>query len=213
MNSGPTAKQQRRSERLKHERDTFAALAFCWADIVFELDADDQVRFAAGAVEPLTGWTSEDLVGQALFRLFPESARKRLADHLADIRQGRRVADQALVLSGANDRLVPVSLAGYSLTQGAGPLYLGLRTRAAGARDSGRGQASEPPAPLFFDGIHHVMLANDVLRVEVLRAGGNTPNRAGTLAFPASQADAIVKTLMNAVREIQRRVQTKEKAS
>ena len=40
---------------LRHDRDRFVALAFSSADLLFELDRDGRVVFAAGAVGALIG--------------------------------------------------------------------------------------------------------------------------------------------------------------
>jgi len=203
MSAHPPLEQEKQPESGRHERDTFVALAFCWADIVFELDADFQVRFAAGAVQSLTGWSTENLMGQPFSRLFPESDRPRLSGRLQEIREGRRVEDSELVLLGANGRHLPVALAGHSLTPEVGPFYLGLRARGQAGAHPGQRRSSETPDPLFFDGIQHVMLANGVLRVELLQANaGKTTKRAGTLVFPAAQAEPIVQTLVDSLRQI-----------
>ena len=52
---------------MRGERDRFVALAFCWADLLLELDSSETVVFAAGATQPLLGLPVEDIVdGKAM---------------------------------------------------------------------------------------------------------------------------------------------------
>ncbi len=60
---------------MRGERDRFVALAFCWADILMELDSHETVVFAAGATQPVLGRPAEDLVGLSLPDLILERDR------------------------------------------------------------------------------------------------------------------------------------------
>ena len=48
---------------LQAERDHYVAFAFCWADALVELGADQTIAFAAGAFGPLVGCAPEELIG------------------------------------------------------------------------------------------------------------------------------------------------------
>ncbi len=52
--------------RLKSERDRFVALAFCWGDLLLELDVGGTIVFAGGVTQPFLGRPPEDLVGSRL---------------------------------------------------------------------------------------------------------------------------------------------------
>ena len=45
-------------------RDRFVAFAFCWADILVELDTSRQVLFAVGAIKALLGLGPEGVIGK-----------------------------------------------------------------------------------------------------------------------------------------------------
>ena len=47
-------------------RERFVAFAFCWADILIELDNSHKVLFAGGATKPLLGFDANALVGKKL---------------------------------------------------------------------------------------------------------------------------------------------------
>ena len=44
-------------------RDRFVAFAFCWADILIELDPQQRISFAVGATKALLGLGPEGLSG------------------------------------------------------------------------------------------------------------------------------------------------------
>ena len=76
--------------RLKTERDRFVALAFCWADIVLELDADYRIQYAGGATQALLGRQPADLTGKTLLEVVAPQDRL-LAEQLLKLadRMGR----------------------------------------------------------------------------------------------------------------------------
>jgi len=45
-------------------RDKFVAFAFCWADVLIELDPSRRILFAAGATRAMFGLKAEQLIGQ-----------------------------------------------------------------------------------------------------------------------------------------------------
>ena len=56
-------------ESLRRERDRFVALAFCAADILIEINAEQKITFAAGATQSLVGTEPEVLVGTDIMDL------------------------------------------------------------------------------------------------------------------------------------------------
>lgn len=95
---------------VKTDRDRFVALAFCWADMVLETDADKTIVFAAGPTEKIFGRTPGKLVGaplsqlvdaddwDGLCRLFDDADESRIEGHRIRMRQGN--ADMLMLLSG-----------------------------------------------------------------------------------------------------------------
>jgi PAS domain S-box-containing protein len=122
---GPSALS--RCDRVTAERDRFVALAFCWADILIELNAATNVVFAAGAVEAVTGQTIASLAGRPISSLVaPQDAL--LVEQLLKIARKRgRVEHIALRLVGRNGPTRPLSVAGYRLEDADGHYFLALR--------------------------------------------------------------------------------------
>jgi hypothetical protein len=62
-------------------REKFVAFAFCWADILIELDQSRNIVFAAGATQPVLGKTAEQLIGTS-FRDYVAPKDKLLVEQL-----------------------------------------------------------------------------------------------------------------------------------
>src|SRR5688500_11494210 len=67
--------------RLSSVRDKFVAFAFCWADVLIEVDQSRRILFAAGATKVLLGAKPEELIGQNFTSLVDPKDRV-LADQL-----------------------------------------------------------------------------------------------------------------------------------
>jgi hypothetical protein len=63
MNDNPANGQ---ASRLRNNRDRFVAMAFCWADVLIELDENEKVVFCVGPTGPLVGKSSDKLIGGSL---------------------------------------------------------------------------------------------------------------------------------------------------
>ncbi len=120
---------------LRMQRDRFVALAFCWAELLLELDADAAVVFAAGAAEPLIGRRPEELVGSPIETLVAAEDRPRLADLLALAARHGRVEDVPVRLAGAMGPTAPLMVAGYRLEDREGHCFLALRRSRLGRRE------------------------------------------------------------------------------
>ena len=55
-------------DTLKKERDRFVALAFCAADMLFEVDESQTITYAAGATKALTNCEPHDAIGRKFRR-------------------------------------------------------------------------------------------------------------------------------------------------
>ncbi|MGE5545868.1 MAG: EAL domain-containing protein [Solirubrobacterales bacterium] len=95
------------------DRDRFVALAFCRADLLFELDEDLDVVFAAGATPLLLGLAPDAIKGRAFLELIAEDDRALAGEMLAAARSAGRIDDVVVRLDGANNRRPNVALAGY----------------------------------------------------------------------------------------------------
>jgi hypothetical protein len=59
----------------------------------------------------------------------------------------------------------------------------------------------------LIDGVKHVSLHNGILRIDCVCAGPNSEERpAGTLLIPANQVSSVMTALVNAVKELDKRL-------
>lgn len=112
---------------LKIERDRFVALAFAWADVLLELDADGRIVYAAGAVDQVAGRPNKSIIGMPLAELVPPVLHQHLRDQLAQAKRRERINDAGLALLGAAGEPVPVAFAGYHLAELNGHYFCSLR--------------------------------------------------------------------------------------
>ena len=102
-------------ESLRRDRDRFVALAFCAADMLLEVDAANEIIFAAGASYSLIGQQPEDLVGQAFLDLVVPEDVPLISELLKGMTPGSRLDPIPLKLKGAKGPIVELSLMGYHL--------------------------------------------------------------------------------------------------
>ncbi|MFO1153961.1 MAG: EAL domain-containing protein [Rhodospirillales bacterium] len=125
---------------LREERDRFVALAFSWADVLLELDADGRIVYAAGALEVLAGRSARSLIGMPASQLVPRSLQGHLRELLAAAKRRERINDVALTLMGASGQPVPIALSGYHLAELNGHYFLSLRSNGQERKSSGFGR-------------------------------------------------------------------------
>ena len=77
---------------IRSERDRFVAFAFAAADLLFEVDGDGRIRYAAGALKSLTGSDAAELIGRAFVDLLDESDRPLAKVLLASLKDGGRLS-------------------------------------------------------------------------------------------------------------------------
>ncbi len=124
---------------MRGERNRFVALAFCWADLLLELDSNETVVFAAGAAQPLLGRPAEDLVGLALPELIVERDRSLVQALLGIARKHGRIENIGVRLQGARGTTPLLTFAGYRLEDLEGHYFLAFRMGAPG-REEGTGR-------------------------------------------------------------------------
>jgi EAL domain-containing protein (putative c-di-GMP-specific phosphodiesterase class I) len=113
------------------ERDRFVALAFCRADLLFELDDEHDVVFAAGATSVLLGESGETLRGRPFLELIAESDRALAADMLEAARAQGRIDDVVVRLNGTGLRRSNVAMAGYRVPDFDNHFFLALKMEPA----------------------------------------------------------------------------------
>lgn len=108
----------------KSDRNRFVKLAFCWADLLFELDDAHTVVFAAGVTEPLFAVPPEGLIGKSFLDLVPPSERAAVGALLGAIGLDDRIDEERINLG----RNVPAVAAGYRAREFDNHFFLALRT-------------------------------------------------------------------------------------
>ncbi|WP_417844788.1 EAL domain-containing protein [Thalassospira sp.] len=117
------------------DRDLLAAMAFCWADMLLEVDENGYVLFAAGAIESLLGCTPERLVGEALEQLIVAAERPLLRAYLHSSTGIKRLEELDLDLQvpathTTPSSVLPISISGYLISDPVGRYFLAIRHRA-----------------------------------------------------------------------------------
>lgn len=113
------------------DRDRFVALAFCRADLLFELDEDHDVVFAAGATSVLLGQPPEALKGRNFLELVADTDRGLAGEMLEAARAQGRIDDVVVRLNGAGLRRPNVAMAGYRVPDFDGHFFLALKMEPA----------------------------------------------------------------------------------
>ena len=114
-------------EVLRRERDRFVALAFCNADVLFELDQDGRIVFAAGATTVITGLSPDKLRGKRLAELAAVEHRKTLETLLTNIQSGDRLDNVAVRFAGPQGPTPVLNLSGYHIKDLSEHSFLSLR--------------------------------------------------------------------------------------
>ncbi|MBL4691662.1 MAG: diguanylate cyclase, partial [Rhodospirillales bacterium] len=144
MNEAPVPHQP---SRLRSDRDRFVAMAFCWADILIELDESEKVTFAVGPTAPLVGKSSDKLIGATLDSFIDPADLSLIKGLLAIPRKSGRIEDATVRLMGGPGGSKPQLFVGYQLEDLGGHYFLAFRgspsagknRRKEGARDSETG--------------------------------------------------------------------------
>lgn len=158
---------------LRTERDRFVALAFCWGDLLFELDGDGRIVYATGAIEPLVGLPAEELVGQSLENVVVAGERALLRTLLAGTSGRKRIETPSLQLNGANGPTPPLSVAGYQLQDLNGHYFLAMRVSPPAAKSGGFGRRTRDDATGLYDAPAFI----DMVTSQLADDGRNTGER------------------------------------
>src|SRR5688500_9117724 len=111
-------------------RDRFVAFAFCWADILVELDPNQRISFAAGATKALLGLGPEGLIGKP-FMEFVSAKDRVLVDQLLKMTSKKgRIDNVRVKLQGAKGLTAPLAFAGYIMPDLKDHFFLAFRTQA-----------------------------------------------------------------------------------
>ncbi len=115
------------------DRDRFVALAFCRADLLFELDDEYRVVFAAGATLLLMDAEPAALKGRPFTDLIADTDRGLAVDIMNAARAQGRIEDVIIRLDGPYPTVV--AMAGYRVPDFDDHFFLALKVEPAAADD------------------------------------------------------------------------------
>lgn len=72
--------RKRMEEELKNSKKRFEDIAFSSADFIWEVDANGRYTFAAGRIQDILGYSSEEIIGKTLFELMPEDEAEKMRE-------------------------------------------------------------------------------------------------------------------------------------
>jgi hypothetical protein len=122
-------------DRLKGERDRFVALAFCWADLLFELGADRKIVFAAGAADRILGRPATELMGTDFVDVIAPQDRNLIAQFMKIATHHGRMDCPAIRLAGRAGPTLPFAISGYRFDDFGNHFFIALRRAIAAAED------------------------------------------------------------------------------
>lgn len=114
-------------DTLRKERDRFVALAFCAADMLFEVDGTQTVTYAAGATKALTGSEPHDVIGKQFVDLIDSAERNYVACRLEALGSSNRLEPMMVRLKGPKGPTPRLMLTGYHLPDLPGSFFFALR--------------------------------------------------------------------------------------
>lgn len=112
---------------MKRERDRFVKLAFCRADLLFELAHDYRVVFAAGATKPIFGKEPEALAGILFLDLIGEENRAYAQALLEAGGAEGRIDDAVIEFACPGGASLPMALAGYRAPEFDNHVFLAVK--------------------------------------------------------------------------------------
>ena len=192
---------QAKWDALKAERDRYVSLAFCWADLLFEVDRDYNIRYAAGATQAFFGKKSSELVNTPFRDLAAAADAPLIGQMLKQTQTVGRLSDTLIRVAGPGGALFWVNIVAYCLDAANGLIYVGMRRAQPKAGDA-EGEAGEP---VLADASSFSQLAAD--RMKQLAAAGESAeltlvNIAGINDLKDRLAPEAAEKLMQGVGEV-----------
>lgn len=125
-------------DRLRADRDRFVALAFCWADTLIELDADNMIVFAAGMTMAVAGYGPGEMIGRHVDEVLMPESRPAIGKLLGVAEKCGRIDNASITFKGPDGDGVPVDLAAHKLPDLGNQSFLAIRLCAAPAEEPAR---------------------------------------------------------------------------
>jgi len=105
----------------------FVALAFCRADLLFELDDDFVIRFSAGATPPLFGKNTNELIGVSFLDLVYDKDKEMVSQLLSTTGIDGRFDDVSVRLVIQKDPAADAAFAGYRVPDFNNHFFLAIK--------------------------------------------------------------------------------------
>jgi EAL domain-containing protein (putative c-di-GMP-specific phosphodiesterase class I)/GGDEF domain-containing protein len=128
-------------DTLKKERDRFVALAFCAADMLFEVDDSQTITYAAGATKALTNCEPHDAIGRKFIDLVDSAEKNYIAGKLESLGAANRLEPMMVRLKGPIGPTPRLMLTGYHLPDLPGSFFFALRLT---SKDEALTDSSDP---------------------------------------------------------------------
>ena len=113
-------------ETLKKERDRFVALAFCAADVLFDVDENRAITYAAGATKALTDYQPHDVIGKKFIDLIDSAEREYVAGKLSTLGTASQLEPMMVRLAGPSGPTPRLMLTAYHLPDSPGSFFFAL---------------------------------------------------------------------------------------
>jgi len=161
---------QAKWDALKGERDRYVSLAFCWADLLFEVDREYQIRYAAGATQAFFGKKSSELLGTSFRDLAAPADAPLIGQMLKQTQRAGRLNDTVIRVAGPGGAQFWVNIVAYCLDPVNGMIYVGMR-RSPPKPAAAEGDTKDKE-PALADANHFSAMAAD--RIKQLAAAGES---------------------------------------
>jgi len=105
----------------------FVALAFCRADLLFELDKSHNILFSAGMTKELLGKKTDDIVGKSFFDIVDERDRRLISDIFKTADYEGRLDDISIRIPVDNGKPKEASVSGYRFPDLGNHLFIAVK--------------------------------------------------------------------------------------
>lgn len=105
----------------------FVALAFCRADLLFELDSNQTIKFVAGATPPMFGKSTNEMVGQSFMDIIHDDDKKMVTNLLQGASDKGRFDDVSIRLKTLSSSANQSALAGYRVPDFENNFFLAVK--------------------------------------------------------------------------------------
>jgi len=159
---------QAKFDAMKSDRDRYVSLAFCWADLLFEIDREYKIRYAAGATQAFFGKKSSELLGTPFRDLAAPADGALIGQMLKQTQRAGRLNDTVIRVAGPGGAQFWVNIVAYCLDPVNGMIYVGMRRSPPKPATA----AEETKEPALADAAHFSAMAAD--RMKQLAAAGES---------------------------------------